>query len=242
MKRRFAIVVLTVIVVGGLGWSYWGYPARTQRKVQATLQGRTIGEWLSQVEIGGGLNEPNPALEVLVAAGPKIIPELSEILVASESLRELSLRLPNAIVPLDKKSSAAEESEVLKLKARAACILGTIAYRYPDAPEVQEAILPLMAGLRSGSPMVRWLCAQGLGSVGIRASNAVPALVTCTSDDESGLRISAVEAIGRIGLNTPESINAIKRALSDPNADVRLVATEALSRLEPLAPSATSSR
>ncbi len=242
MKRRFAIAVLILMVVGGGGWLYWGYPTTPQRKVLTTLQGRTIREWLSQVEIGGGLNEPNQALEVLATAGPEIIPEISEILIAPESLKELSLRLPNAIVSIDEKYSIAETPELLKLRARAAVILGVIAYRNPNLPEMERAIEPLTAGLRSGSPVVRWLSAQGLGAAGTMASNAVPALVACTSDEESGLRISAVEAIGRIGLNTPESSNAIMRALSDTNADVRLAATGALSKLQSLAPSATSNR
>lgn len=240
MKRRpFAIVVLIMVVAGGFGWLYRDYSIKTQPRSEMTLQGRSTREWLSEVEIDGGL-EPNRALEILVGAGPKVIPDLTETLLSSESIKDLSLRLPNAVVSLDKKASHADSSEVLRLKARAAFVLGVIAYRNPNLPEMEEAIHPLMMGLRSGSPMVRWLSAQGLGAIGARASNAVPALIACTCDDESGLRISAVEAIVRIGAGTPESINAITRALSATNNDVRLVATQALSRLQSLSSSSTS--
>jgi len=52
MKRRFAIVVLMLVVGGFLG--LWFRSIETPRDLEIKLQGRTIREWLNEVEIGEG--------------------------------------------------------------------------------------------------------------------------------------------------------------------------------------------
>lgn len=234
MKRRFAIVVLMLAVIGGFLGLWWTRSTKAQGNSEIKLQGRTTLEWLSQVEIGP--DEPNSALEVLASAGPKVISELSRVLLAPDSFKDLSLRLPNAVMPLDKKRARADESEILSLKAKAAFVLGVVLYRNPGAPEVKESVAALTCGLRSGSPPVRWLSAQALGAAGKVASNAVPALIVCVSDDDTSLRICAVEAIGRIGLNTPDAFAAVNRALSDTNGDVVAMARLTLLALQEKSP------
>jgi len=229
MKGRFSgILILAILIVGLIGWL-----SRPRSKAEVLVQGREIREWLQEVEIGGEYPDPKkPALDVLVAAGPQIVPELCRVLFAFESPKDLAMRLPSGIVPLKKKYGHEHESKTLALKVQAVWVLGAIAYRNPDALEVREAIPSLISVLRSGSPTVRWAAAQALGAMGQRASNALPALIARTTDQDSSLRISAVEAIGRIGVNTPTVIAAITQALSDTNRDVSMTATQALQVLQ----------
>lgn len=233
MKSRSIVMLLLAVLTVGL----WGWLSQPPAKTELMIQGRTTRAWLHEVEIGGMPEQKNLAYETLISAGPKVVPDLSQILLAPESLNDLSLRLPSEIVPLDKKYNRANESATLTLKAQAAWVLGVIAYRYPDATEVQAAAPALTSSLRNGSPIVRYLSAQALGAMGQRASNAVNTLITRTTEDDSGLRMSAVEAIGRIGVNTPAVVAAITRALSDTNSDVRVTATQSLQRLQKNVPS-----
>lgn len=226
MKSRFiGILILAIAMVGLIGWL-----SRPRSKTELLVQGREIRDWLQEVEIG--LDPKTPALEVLIAAGPQIVPELCRVLLAFESPKDLAMRLPSEIIPVKKKYAHESESKTLALKAQAVWVLGAIGYRNPDAPEVREAIPSLISALRSGSPTVRYASAQALGAMGQRASNALPALIARTSDQDSSLRISAVEAIGRIGVNTPTAIAAITLALSDTNRDVSATATKALQALQ----------
>lgn len=238
MKKRLwfiavtaLVIISTVLVVCLMGWL-----SKPRSKPELVIQGRTIRDWLHEVEIGGFPDQRDPAFEVLLSAGPRVVPELSQVLLAPEPLKDLALRLPSEIVPVDKKYRRANESETLTLKAHAAVVLGSIAYRNPNAPEVREAIPSLMFALRSGSPIVRYLSAQALGAMGKAASNALPALIARTTDADPSLRMSAVEAIGRIGVHTPAAITAITQALSDTNQDVSVTATQALQVLQKLTP------
>jgi len=224
-------------MVGLMGWL-----AKPRAKPELLVQGRTIRDWLHDVEIGGEPDRKDPALETLVAAGPQIVPELSGVLLTFESPKDLAMRLPSAIVSVEKKNNQASESETLALKARAAWVMGAIAYRNPDAPELHDAIPSLISSLRSGSPVVRYLSAQALGATGNGAGNALPALISRTTDEDSGVRMSAVEAIGRIGVNTPFAVAALTLSLSDTNRDVSVTATQALQALQNLAPTQGSDK
>ena len=154
MKRRFAIVVLILVVIGGFLGLWWTRSTKAQGNSEIKLQGRTTLEWLSQVEIGP--DEPDSALEVLASAGPKVISELSRVLLAPDSFKDLSLRLPNAVMPLDKKQARANESKILSLKAQAAFVLGVVVYRNPGAPEVKEVLLALkQVGARAAKQRVK---------------------------------------------------------------------------------------
>lgn len=236
MKPRFIILILAVTLVWLLGWFAASRFTKPRSEPESVIQGRTTRDWLREAETGGFPDYKNHAFEVLLSAGLRVVPDLSQVLLAPEPLKDLALRLPNEIMPVDKKYHLANGSEMLTLKAHAAEVLGVIAYRNPDAPEVIEAIPSLISALRNGSPIVRYFSAQALGAAGKAASKALPALIARTTDADSGLRMSAVEAIGRIGVNTPAAIAAITQALSDTNRDVSTIAMQTLQVLQKLPP------
>ena len=167
---------------------------------QAVIQGRTVAAWVADVEIGGFPDAKNPALNVLNAAGPNIMPQLT-----------LLLHDPSAVQ-----------------QAKAAYVMGGICYHNPDAPEVRAAVPALTASAKSESSQVRIYSIQALGAIGKAASSAIPDLILLTKDANASVRMSAVESLGRLGASSPESVSALTAALSDTSSDVRITATNAL--------------
>jgi len=201
--------------------------AQTTNAPEASVlvQGRPIAAWVAEVGLGG-LPGTNIANDVLISAGPPIIPALSHFLLGKESAKDLIMRLP--CVPIETKDLHASTSDTLLFKAKSASVLGAIAYRNPNAPEVLKAIPSLTTALGSGSREVRFRAAQALGAIGKGATNAIPRLVSSTRDDDSGVRMCAVEALGRIGASSPEAVAALKAALSDTSSDVRITARQVM--------------
>ncbi|MBI3849797.1 MAG: HEAT repeat domain-containing protein [Verrucomicrobia bacterium] len=233
MKKRSILLLLCVPLAAGLFMCF----VTSRPKPKLLIQGRPISDWVRDVELGAFPGETNVAFEVLISTGPRIMPDLSNILLASEALKDIAIRLPITFVPAGTKNRRANESEILVLKAKAANVMGAIAYRNSDTPEVRASIPSLIAALHSGSREVRALSAQALGAIGKGASNAIPALISKTTDEDSGVRMSAVDSIGRIGLNTPAAIGAITQALSDTNRDVSVTAIRSLQTLQRITPS-----
>src|SRR3990172_2632227 len=123
MKTRSLGILLLARVVVGLIWRI----GRPRSEPVLLVQGRTIQDWLQSVEIGGEPDRKDPAVEALIAAGPQIVPDLSRVLLAFESPKDLAMRLPHAFVSAEKKYVRANESEILALKARAAWVMGAVA-------------------------------------------------------------------------------------------------------------------
>jgi HEAT repeat protein len=191
-----------------------------------TIEDRSLEDWVREIEIEG-MPQHQHAYEVLIAVGPKIVPDLSRLLRRTDF--SLLTRLPAAWIPSRVTLSA---NESLRLKANAAWIISVIAYRNPNNPETTRAVPCLITTLSSRSQEVRSVSAQALAAIGLGASNAIHVLIPSTMDQSPSVRLSAVEALGRIGLRSPESLRALQASLLDKSWDVRFVATQALERLE----------
>jgi len=165
------------------------------------IQGRTVTEWVGEVEIGGFPAEKNPGLVALTSAGPQVMPELARLLLGSES-------------PAN--------------QAKAAYVMGAIAFHHRDAVLVHDAVPALTEAAQSRDSEVRIYSVQALGAIGKAASRATPILLRLTKDENSSVRMCAVEALGRMGAASPESVAALAVAQSDSSDDVRVTAKQAL--------------
>jgi len=222
MKRsRWAFVSLSVFAAGLLAW--WV----VRPEPLPSLAGRPLKDWVREVEPGGPDDGTQAANEVLYAAGPRIIPDLSRLVLRREY--PLIARLPSAWIP---RAIGIRYHDRVALKANATYVISVIAYRDPNCPEARDAVPALITALSSSSEEVRCTSAQALAAVGAAASNAVPKLVVLTTDESSSIRLCAVEALGRIGFRSTESVQAVRAALGDTNEDVRLLAGRALAQLE----------
>jgi HEAT repeat protein len=168
------------------------------------IQERPLASWVADVNIQRGLRDSDPALNVLVAAGPRILKPLVDILQGDSSTAQ---------------------------QAKAADVIGAIAYRNPAAPEIPGVVPALGSGAENKDVGVRRVAVQALGSVGRTASNAIPVLSRCTKDEDSWVRKCAVEALRRIGTPTPQASKALHDSLSDPDGTVQIFAVQALYEL-----------
>ena len=222
-RSRLALQITGVLVANLLAW--WVLKPLPP----ATIQGRTLKDWLSEAVCEPGPMEKPSANKVLYAAGPSIIPELSRLLLRADCLNSLAAELPSAWVPSVIKARGGDQ---LAMQAKAAWVISVIAYRNPNSDENRDAVASLIASLNSRSKRVQHISAQALAAIGPAASNAVPMLALKTTDQSSSVRLCAVDALGRIGFASDNALKALRAALSDANSDVRLVATNALERLQ----------
>jgi HEAT repeat protein len=178
------------------------------------IQGRPVAAWVAEVKSAwlsdlpgeqvSEFNPPNPALEVLVSAGPRVLTNLADLLLHDPSMTQ-------------------------QVKAEEA--IGAIAYRNPGAPELPVALPALTRAAKSKDLTVRLVALQDLGAVGKAASNSIPLLVRATTDQDRSVRFCSVEALGRIGIATAQTMDTLQRSLSDQSGDVRLTAVQALYRI-----------
>jgi HEAT repeat protein len=228
MKKRCTVLIL--LACGALAGAPWFLRHSTPAHAHEVLiQGRPVADWVNEVEVGGFPGRQNAAQDVLVSSGLRALSDLCHLLVVEESAKDLAMRI--RFVPADVKNRHASTSQRLLLKAKAAAVIGIIAYQNPSAPEVGACIPFLTTALGSGSREVRFLAAQALGAIGKGATNAVPRLVSKTSDEDSGVRMCAVEALGRIGTASPLVMQALTNALADTNNDVSITAKLAVQTL-----------
>jgi HEAT repeat protein len=89
-------------------------------------------------------------------------------------------------------------------------------------------ISQLKEQLKDKSPQVRREAAQQLGGRGVRALEAVPAMIDALGDSEALIRASVCEALGNIGVTAKAAVPTLLKLLKDPSADVRETAAEAL--------------
>jgi len=92
------------------------------------------------------------------------------------------------------------------------------------------AIPPLINALGENDLGLRLAAAQALGSMGLAAHEAVPALVKNLGDGQDSVRDDTARALGLIG---PEAGPALVRALQDADAHRRAGAAGALAQMEP---------
>jgi HEAT repeat protein len=86
----------------------------------------------------------------------------------------------------------------------------------------------LKAQLKDSSAVVRRSAAQQLGSHGVRALEAVPAMIEALADTEPMVRATVAEALGGIGVTAKSAVPTLIKLLKDSNASVRETAAEAL--------------
>ena len=159
------------------------------------IRGRPVAAWVADVNIEGGLLDPDPALDVLVSAGPTVLPHLAEIL-----QRDLSTAQ----------------------QAKAADVMGVIAHRNPGAPEILAVVPALAYGAEeqsaSSPPVFRFRLWRRLANA---VSNSIPELIRSYKDEDGSVRMCAVEALGRIGIATPMP-RGPHDCLSDPSGDAQI--------------------
>jgi len=226
--RRTQIILLVIAVLVAISAALW--ITRPKPPPATVIQGKSVREWVKEVEIGG-FSDGGPANQILLKAGPAILSDLCTILEEPETISDATLRVPGNPLTPEQKLRQESESEALQLKAGAAYVLNSITYRHPDSPETKACVPFLINGLNSGGVNVRIYCVQALGTIGSNAHTAIPAIISRTKDADSGVRMSAVEALGRIGIVTPESLSALTNALSDSSSDVSITATNTLKKL-----------
>ncbi len=222
-RRHLSLLIAGVISASLLAW--WVL----KPDPHATIQGRSLDDWLRESVCNPGPMGRSHANEVLYEAGPQIVPELSRLLRQADFLSSVAAKLPNALVP---PTIRARFDNQLAMKAKAAWVISVIACRNPTAAENRSAIPALIVSLESRNPQLRYVAAQALAAIGPAASNAVPMLVLKTTDQNSIVRLCAVDALGRIGFASDDALKALRAALSEANSDVRFVATNALERLQ----------
>jgi HEAT repeat protein len=94
--------------------------------------------------------------------------------------------------------------------------------------DATEASAELIKALGDGSPKVRTAVIEALSDLKIRDAAAELGKIA-TTDPDSGVRISAIEALGKIGAN--EVVPTLLGLLDDANAHIRSSAVCALGRL-----------
>jgi HEAT repeat protein len=109
-----------------------------------------------------------------------------------------------------------------------------------QAAKTQEAKLPsnveLIKQLKDQSVVNRRTAAQQLGARGVRAVEAVPAMIEALGDSEAVVRSSVAEALGGIGVTAKASVPTLLKLLKDADAGVRETAAEALADIGADAP------
>jgi len=178
--------------------------ASQETRAGMQIQGRPVASWVADVNIERGLRDSDPALDVLVAAGPAVLTNLAGILQHDPSTTQ---------------------------QAKAADVIGAIAHRNPAAPEIPGVISALSSAADKQDARVRRVAVQALGSVGRTASNAIPVLSRCAKDEDEWMRKCAVEALRLIGIPTSQALEALHGSLSDPDGTVQIFAVQALYEL-----------
>ena len=178
--------------------------ASQETRAGMRIQGRPVASWVADVKIERGLRDSDPALDVLVSAGPTVLTHLAEILQRDPSTTQ---------------------------QAKAADVIGAIAYRNRGAPELPDVVPALASGAGNTNARVRRVAVQALGAVGRTASNAIPVLSRCAKDEDEWVRKCAVEALRLIGIPTSQALEALHGSLSDLDGTVQIFAVQALYEL-----------
>jgi HEAT repeat protein len=97
------------------------------------------------------------------------------------------------------------------------------------------SVTALRTALRDKRAFVRFMVADSLGTLGVKARQAVPDLIEATKDEEPRVRGWAVSALGRIGGPAEEVIPVFRKALHDEDNVNRLTALYCLRLMGPKA-------
>jgi len=150
---------------------------------------------------------------------------------AAESLTLLALKDFERILPALQKGLRDENAEV---RFHSAVVLSTAAYdNEKNALLLEQAVSPLMEGLKDRDPRVREAAAGAIGLVRPSPpSEAVAALVGLLGDSEAKVRKASLEALTRAQPAEIEIIFAILRVHEeDPSEEVRAEAAKTLAEI-----------
>jgi hypothetical protein len=159
-----------------------------------------------------------------------------ELTLAIDELRErpssrtwfVPVLINETAIPSRRISSAEDLSDIQALKLYENWseglerILRVLKYDDPVSARIDS----LIDALRRPFHHERLFALQQLGSIGLAAADAVPALGSALKDQDGDIRQSAADTLLKIG---PAAVPAFAEALKDQNAVVRRSAADALS-------------
>jgi HEAT repeat protein len=172
-----------------------------------------------------------PVKGVLVAVGPKAIPDLVPLL-RDEDVRfrrfaasVLAAYGPSAKEAVPSLILALEDSD-RDVRAGAAAALEAI------GPDAREAVPALLANLNTYQTQVRGSAVSALGHIGRAAKDARRPLLECLLDPNEDVRYAAALSLGRIDPQYTEAVPALREMLHDPSPMARLAAIDSLLRID----------
>jgi HEAT repeat protein len=140
------------------------------------------------------------ALEAVTAMGNQVIPDLVELIESGNGqveAAEYALSKIHDVAGLQNLAAAVLSSKALGARIAAAIALGEVFRWNSDVTgsEVEMAVSSLIGACRE--PEIRSVAVQSLGSAGVRAVEAVPAMIVALRDHVP----EAATALGRVGVS-----------------------------------------
>lgn len=202
--RKMGFIVLSLLLILGLGLAYWLFVYRTQNTTQGL--GLSDFSFLHQEtqldEAMDRLGEPDRTLGHTV--------ERHQYDLVDGRVVELIFGYgPLQAWILEENGTRENYFEVVG----EAEMCGKV--------EPTEAIPDLVLALEDQDPVKRKESAQALGCIGKEAATAIPALTQTLGDEKKWVRIAAARALGQIG---PEAIPSLTQALENQDASIRAAA------------------
>jgi HEAT repeat protein len=91
----------------------------------------------------------------------------------------------------------------------------------------------LSRGLTHDRPLVRLKAAEAAAELGLRAKEALPALIAALADDQLDVRVQVLDALAAMGPEAASSVSAIAPLLDAAEPILRTAAANALGRIGP---------
>ena len=212
----FALAVVAVALVGVIGWQVVKQPD------EPVYLGKPLSEWLKDHSRTFKV-VPEP-YEAIRQAGTNAIPTLLRLLRAKDSALKVKLmRLAERQHVIKVEYTPAEEWNLAAESGFVA--LGT------NAQSAVPALTKIMD--QNISPTSRYCAILALGVIGPPAKEAVPSLLRCATDTDTGVRELAIVALGRIHAESDRVVPVLTNALRDPSFAIRLGAAVALGEFGP---------
>jgi HEAT repeat protein len=214
-----------------------------QRPRQREFQGRTVNDWLEDLDKTQPAETQERAKAAFRQMGTNSLPELLEILrswdtgartrqMASAS-RQSMIRQERALLAFDAIGAQAVPALTPLLSGdNALAAARALSHAGP------EAVSALSQALTNATTKVRQTVELGLDSAAEKGAVFVPILVGNLKDKDDLVRAHAAVALGRLNQDPARSVPALAESLHDTNVEVRLFAAEALGQFGPRAASA----
>ncbi len=251
-KRRLLLGLLCTCLIAG-GALYLSLPR------EPAYQGRTLSEWLTELD---GYVHPSKALKAEEAVrhmGPDIIPYLIAILENRDSPLEKKFfhflrkqrAAPIAPLPEYRRHDRALNA-LLALDTNAAPVVPIlISWTENQTPAVRQkrflafrilrelgpiaagAVPSLVRGLTDKDAEMRSSAALTLGHISGKPDLVIPALIRCLGDPVATVRGNSMYALSTYGAEAKAAVPALEQALNDVNANNQHLALSALRKIEP---------